>query len=154
MSSILPEIIERVLSDIERCTAELLEVLRDERQVLVARSLSELERLTAEKARLCQQLDAAVAGLGAVSLDEQIEALPPSWRSRLAPRREQLRALAAEVQKCNAVNGKIVHRSQQSVRELMHLMSGTDTEPLYSAQGYRAQGTPSGRSPGTAIAKA
>ncbi|HEX7035348.1 MAG TPA: flagellar export chaperone FlgN [Pseudomonadales bacterium] len=154
MSSPSPEIVERTLNDLERFTEELLEVLHDERQALVTRSLPDLERLTAEKARLCQQLDAAVAGLGALTLDQQIGALPAPCRGRLEPRRERLRELAAEVQKCNAVNGKIVHRSQQSVRELMHLMSGTDTEPLYSAQGYRAQGTSLGRSPGTAIAKA
>lgn len=154
MSSPSPETLERLIGDLECFTAELLEVLRGERQALVARSLSDLERLTAEKARLCQQLDTAVAGLGAITLDEQVAALPAPWRGRLEPRREQLRELAAEVQKCNAVNGKIVHRSQQSVRELMHLMSGTDTEPLYSAQGYRAPGTTLGRSSGTAIAKA
>ena len=154
MSVDSPEVLEKVIDEALQLANELFETLRGERQALVARALPELERLTAEKARLCRQLDAAAARLGPAPLGEQIAALPPTSRGRLEPKHQLLHELAARTRKWNAVNGKIVHRSQQLVRELMHLMSGTDTDPLYSAQGYRAQGTSLSRSPGTAIAKA
>lgn len=139
---------------IEQLSRELLDVLQRERRALVERTLAELDGLTAEKARLCSALDAAVAELGPTPLRRQIDEFPPSRRQVLEPVHQRLVELAAETQKCNAVNGKIVHRSQQSVRELMHLMSGTDTDPLYSSHGYRSQGPSLGRAPGPAITKA
>lgn len=154
MSADSPEILERVLDQALQLTGELLDALRRERQALVARTLPELEHITTEKARLCQELDSVLARLGPPPLGERIAALPHPWRERLEAGHRRLGELAAQTQKCNAVNGRIVHRSQQSVRELMHLMSGTDTDPLYSAQGYRAQGNSLSRTPGTAIAKA
>jgi flagellar biosynthesis/type III secretory pathway chaperone len=139
---------------LELLSRELLDVLARERQALVNRALPELDGITAEKARLCSNLDAAVADLGPIPLRRQIDAFPSSRRQTLEPMHQRLLDLAAETQKCNAVNGKIVHRSQQSVRELMHLMSGTDTDPLYSSQGYRSQGPSLGSTTGPAITKA
>jgi flagellar biosynthesis/type III secretory pathway chaperone len=87
-------------------------------------------------------------------LREQIAALPESVRLMLEPAHAHLLELATKTRECNAVNGKILRRSQQSIRELMHLMSGKDTDALYSEQGYTAQGQPPARSQGTAIARA
>ena len=127
----------------------LLEVLQDERQALIERSLPALQSLTDDKARLCTAMDVALADLGPVPLREQIATLPQDRRAMLEPLHARLLEAGRKIQEWNAVNGKIVHRSQQSVRELMYLMSGTDTDALYSAHGHSLT-----RSPGTAIAKA
>lgn len=154
MSENSPEVLDRIIQHLAELSLRLLDVLQSERRALIDRALPELEAATAEKGGLCRAIDAAAAELGPVPLRQQIDSVPAPHRARLTGGHERLQALVSDVQKCNAVNGKIVHRSQQSVRELMHLMSGTETDALYSAQGYKAQGPSLAGSPGTAIARA
>jgi flagellar biosynthesis/type III secretory pathway chaperone len=153
MSENTSEHLEGIIERVEQLSTTLLEVLHNERQALIARALPELQTLTDEKAELCGAMDAALADLGPTPLREQIAALPEARRTTLQLLHARLLESARSIQEWNAVNGKIVHRSQQSIRELMHLMSGTDTDALHSAL-YSAQGHSLTRSPGTAIAKA
>jgi flagellar biosynthesis/type III secretory pathway chaperone len=154
MSENSSEALKSYTQHVEELSARLLEVLHGEKVALVQRSLTELDAITAEKAELCVAIDSALASLGSTPLRGQIAALPEPDRVALEPAHARLVDLAGKTQECNAVNGKIVRRSQQSVRELMHLMSGKDTDALYSEQGYTAQGQPQARSQGTAIARA
>ncbi|MEZ5558418.1 MAG: flagellar protein FlgN [Pseudomonadales bacterium] len=127
----------------------LVEILQEERQALVDRSLPALGRITDAKLRACADLEHAVDVLGPVPLRERIAELPESARAKLEPLHTRLIELARLTQEYNTVNGKIVRRSQQSVRELINLMSGKDTELLYGDQGH----TVASRQ-GTAIARA
>lgn len=154
MSENSPEVLDRIIQRLAELSLRLRDVLQSERRALIDRAVPELEAVTAEKGNLCRTIDATVAELGPIPLRQQITALTEPDRARLAAAHEDLLALVRDVQNCNAVNGKIVHRSQQSVRALMHLMSGTETDALYSAQGYKAQGPSLAGAPGTAIARA
>lgn len=154
MSENLPENLKDAVQRLEELSGRLLVVLEAERQALVSRDLGELQTATGEKADLCAAIDTATAALGHTPLRAQISALPPEHRHALEPAHERLTNLVRRTQECNAVNGKVLHRSQQSVRELMHLMSGMDTGVLYSEQGYTDQGRTRSGAQGTAIAKA
>lgn len=154
MSENSSEVLDRIIQRLAELSLELLNVLQSERRALIDRALPKLEAITVEKGTLCRAIDAAAAELGPLPLRHQIAELAQPHRARLAAAHERLLELAGDVQKSNAVNGKIVHRSQQSVRELMRLMSGTETDALYSAQGYQAQRPSLAGAPGTAIARA
>lgn len=132
----------------------LLDLLDGERNALVARATDKLDALTARKAELCAAIESTAAELGARPLKEIIADLPASDRNRLEPLHVRLVTLVQRTQDLNAVNGKIIHRAQQSTRELMHLMSGTDTDTLYSGEGYTARGRRPGGPGGAAIARA
>ena len=141
--------VESTISSLLTLTDELNELLVREKAALIARDVPLLAELTEHKLLVCNQLDDATAALGDVPLGERIAGLAAPERERLEPLHRTLLERAAETQECNLVNGKIVHRSQQSVRELIQLMSGTDTETTY---GDRGQTQATGR--GSAIAEA
>jgi flagella synthesis protein FlgN len=128
---------------------ELAKILSAEKDALVSRDLDALAKLTETKQQLCSQIERQLQELGPEPLSKRIAALPDAQRRRLDPLHRTLVERASEIQNYNAVNGKIVRRSQQSVRELLNLMSGTDDGPLYGQQGQAL-----GSAQGTAIARA
>jgi flagella synthesis protein FlgN len=63
-------------------------------------------------------------------------------RGKLEPLHTLLTTLAWECRHYNAVNGKVIHRSRQSVAELARILSGTDADSTYTARGtQRPSGT-------------
>lgn len=148
------EELRHAVRQLTQLSGALLDALERERRALVERSLTALSSATAEKAELCAAIERAGADLGPTPLRQQIAVLPEAQRSTLEPEHEALSALVRETRDCNTVNGKVLRRSQQSVRELMHLMSGTDSDVVYSEHGYTPQGKPLAGSQGSAIAKA
>ena len=141
----LKELILKLTHSSERLT----EVLEAERAALVARDLPALAEVVAAKQAICQEIETLGEAFAATPLVEQIELAPESGRPELARLHSLLRACATRAQDYNAVNGKIVQRSQQSIRELMHLISGTDTDLLYGERGRT-----SATAKGSAIASA
>ena len=133
---------------IELCTA-LKDVLVVERQSLADRDLEALAQATEAKTSVCKQIDAAVAGLGSMPISQQLATLDPAEADAVAPLHSTLIALAEANRDYNAANGKIVHRSQQSVRELINMLSGSEAGLLYEQSGQTRV-----RSSGAAIAKA
>ena len=74
-------------------------------------------------------------------------------REILEPLHTLLTTLAWECRHYNAVNGKVIHRSRQSVAELARILSGTDADSIYTARGTQRpvgamSGALSGGSPG------
>lgn len=136
----------RALCELSSALADLLET---EREALVERDLEALRRVTEDKLRLCAGMDRQLQKMGPEPLSQRLGALPESSRAKLEPLHRTLLTEAARSRDSNAVNGKIIRRSQQSVRELLNLMSGTDTDLLYGEHGQaRAKGQ------GAAIARA
>ena len=142
-------LIERQLKTLIELSSNLNTVLNAERRSLAERDLQALAQATEEKTAVCRQIDTAVADLGPTPLSEQLAAQDPGLQRVLRPLHEKLTELAEVNRDYNAANGKILHRSQQSVRELISLLSGAEAEPLYEPSGQTAA-----RSHGSAIAKA
>lgn len=130
-------------------STQLVELLNAEKDALIDRDLEALTQLTHNKQQLCAQIEQQLHEMGPEPLSQRIAVLSETERRRLEPLHRTLVELARQTQDYNAVNGKIVRRSQQSVRELLNLMSGTDNGPLYGQQGHAL-----GSAQGTAIARA
>ncbi len=130
-------------------TQQLCEVLETERAALIARDQASLKDALEAKKTLCTETEGVMARLGDTPLAEQIAAYGAEASAELETLHSSLRLATERAQECNAVNGKIVMRSQQSVRELIHLVSGMDTELLYGEQGQTTA-----KAQGTAIARA
>ena len=116
----------------------LITLLNDERDALIHHDGERLESLSAEKLKVCNhislQLEASPA-LGqkiaqAAAADSQAE-------SEFDPSHVLLAQLATQARDYNLVNGKILHRSQQSVREILGIMSGQSIDGLYGQSGQQ-----------------
>jgi flagellar biosynthesis/type III secretory pathway chaperone len=141
--------IEVQISTLIELSEDLQAVLEQERSSLAERDLDALALATQRKTDLCGRIDAAVTALGPTPISEQLATLDKAQERRLQPLHTALVALAEANRNYNATNGKILHRSQQSVRELINMLSGTNSDVLYEQSGQTAA-----RATGTAIAKA
>ena len=142
-------LIEQQIHTLIEVSTELVNLLKAEKDALVDQDLEALAQLTETKQQLCAQIEQQLQEVGPEPMSQRIAGRPEAERRRLDPLHKTLIEFARQIQDYNAVNGKIVRRSQQSVRELLNLMSGTDNGPLYGQQGH-ALGSPQG----TAIARA
>lgn len=127
----------------------LCELLLAERRALVARDSALLQQIIDAKRSKCADIERQTTALGKTPLSDQICGANPGAIPELEHLHTSLLVKADQAQEYNAVNGKIVHRSQQSVRDLIHLISGMDAELLYGNQGQTMA-----TAKGTAIAKA
>jgi flagellar biosynthesis/type III secretory pathway chaperone len=130
--------------------SQLLDCLEEERGALRTRSLTALHAATEAKSLACAGIESALTGLGA-PLVELIEKVDAASRTRLDALHRQLRELAREAKDSNAVNGRIIHRSQQSVRDLINILGDNHQDELYGEHGV-FRSSLSGRS--SAIAQA
>jgi flagellar biosynthesis/type III secretory pathway chaperone len=141
--------IEERIQILTALTEQLNDVLALERAALTDRDLAALTEATDNKVTVCKQIESATRDLGPLPLSEQLASLDAVDRAALEPLHKKLVAVSEKSREYNAVNGKIVHRSQQSVRELIKLMSGTDADLLYGESGQTLV-----KAKRTAIAKA
>lgn len=113
---------------------ELLSCLELERSALRRRDLLNLHDATEAKARVCADIESSLSGFRE-PIPDLLEGLQTADRKRLDSLHTTLRELAREAQDSNAVNGKIIHRSQQSVRDLIAILGDTHRDVLYGEQG-------------------
>jgi flagellar biosynthesis/type III secretory pathway chaperone len=71
-----------------------------------------------------------------VPSDELRKLVPAEWDNLEAPH-TLLTTLARECRHYNAVNGKVIDRSRQSVAELARTLSGTNADSTYTARGIQ-----------------
>ncbi len=116
----------------------LIGTLEQERAALKAQSYTRLGEATEQKSAVCQQIEERLRVLPA-PLADLVEQAPAQDRQNLDAHHTRLCALAREAKDLNAVNGKIVHRSQRSVRELIGVLNGHDAYALYGAEGTSAR---------------
>jgi flagellar biosynthesis/type III secretory pathway chaperone len=111
--------------DLQASLVELEALLEIERQALKARDLALLQSNTEAKEAVVNEL-------------KQLATRAAADRSTL-PQGELLHKsmldLARQVRDSNLVNGKILHRSQQSVREAINVLSGKTLDGLYGHSG-------------------
>ena len=117
----------------------LIGTLEQEREALRNRSFELLGKATEQKLAVCQQIEASLQALPAPVAD-LIDGAPEDSQPELELHHTRLCELAREAKDLNAVNGKIISRSQQSVRELIGALNGHDAHALYGAQGTSARG--------------
>ena len=130
--------------------SELLNCLEAERGALRKRVLDALHDATEAKARTCANIEAALGEVGA-PLSDLIAGVDDASRPRLDALHRTLKELAREAKDSNTVNGRIIHRSQQSVRELIGILGDNHQDELYGEHGV-FRSSPSSR--GFAIAQA
>jgi len=133
-SELIATSLETRVNALTELFSHLLDCLESERTALRARSLDSLHDATETKARACASIESALGALGA-PLAELIEAVEPTSRTRLDALHRQVRELAREAKDSNAVNGRIIHRSQQSVRDLISILGDNHQDELYGEQG-------------------
>lgn len=144
-----PEQQKAALSELTTLSDDLCALLLQEREALVSSNRDGLKAIVDAKRAKCAEIERCTAALGTVPLREQIAQAEPGVVSELERLHKILLTRADQAQEYNAVNGKIVHRTQQSVRDLIHLISGKDADLLYSQQGQTMA-----TAKGTAIARA
>ena len=98
-------------------------LLESERAALIHRDLAAIEQISSAKREHCGQL---------ALLQRQYNQTPSLVRD---VDHDRLQHKAAKCLELNAVNGKIIQRTRQSVDELLQVLRGSETEPLYAANG-------------------
>ena len=121
----------------------LLDLLEQERSALTAHDGAALDSVVAEKNRVCQEIAAALAAAPELTERQNFDELDDDHKSLLN--------LAQLARDSNLVNGKILHRSQQSVREILSILSGKSLDGLYEQSGQQTAVPEPGS---TAIARA
>ena len=149
-----PQSVDALQSVLESLTGHyehLLAALDAERDALRVRDATALQLATENKRQLCVDIE-ALHGQFDTPLRDRIEAQPQPGREKLELLHTHLCTLAREAQDLNAVNGKIIGRSQQSVRELIGMLHGRDSHALYGAHGVAAAAQPAAAGPSIAQA--
>ncbi|MFK7912692.1 MAG: flagellar export chaperone FlgN [Pseudomonadales bacterium] len=141
--------IEFQLDTLIELFAHLHDHLISERAALRADDQELLRQAVAAKQQSLAAIHNASTELGTVPIKDLIAAAPVALRPKLEQRHSLLQQQAENAKEYNAVNGKIIARSQQSLQALMRLMSPGADALIYSERGgtSRASG-------GTAFAQA
>ncbi|NKB98054.1 MAG: hypothetical protein GKR90_06095 [Pseudomonadales bacterium] len=117
------------------------ETLSQERRALETRDVEVLTDCSNEKLRLCQALAAPEFS---ESLATSIQELEDDERTECELQHTNLLAQLTQIRDSNLVNGKILNRSQNSVREILHLLSGRSLDGLYGESGQPNSDTEAG----------
>lgn len=117
----------------------LKQTLADESDALDRRDPDALLAAAGAKQACAVQIgqleDQLARELGGTRLREMIPRLGANERAIVEPLHTSLTTLAWQCRHYNAVNGKVIHRSRQSVAELARILSGTDADSTYTARG-------------------
>ena len=129
--------------------AQLHDHLISERAALRADDQELLQQAVSAKQLSLSAIHTLSKALEALAVPERIAAAPAAERPELEQRHSLLIQQATNAKEYNAVNGKIIARSQQSIKALTQLLNPSADELIYSDRGET-----SGASGGTAFAKA
>lgn len=119
--------------------AELQKVLIAERAALRANDHGALAAVVERKQAVLSSIHSQTKELGPTPLQSLINGMPAEHLADLEQRHSLLLQQATNAREYNAVNGKIIARSQQSLQALIALTSGAADELVYSERG-EAQG--------------
>ena len=133
--------INATLQQLDSLITQLSDVLEAENALLNEpfsitniRSLSDaLEQTSATKVALCTQLN----NPDFFSLQDAIATLQGADQANCEARHKKLIDEAQRLQDSNLVNGKIIGRTQYVVREILHILSGSNAEGLYGQTGQQ-----------------
>ena len=123
--------VETSIAEVKRHLTSLTALLLEEREALGQRDAQLLADVTQRKEHRCDLLQQALANLS--SLAANLNDLPAANTAK-----QELLQLAQQAKESNLVNGKILHRSRQSLSELKQIICGNKLDGLYGESG-RAQ---------------
>ncbi len=132
------------LDQVGTLLATLAEALDAERQALAGHNSIALGTATQSKQQILDQLEPLASRLVAPQTSASIAALPAVSKAKVETHHKAVMTAARHAKDSNAVNGKIVTRSQQSLLELVHFMTGNTTAPTYSERGQVETGNAQG----------
>lgn len=142
MNPAMPTLSEQFQQNLQAqhdCAEQLLGVLGEEHQALMASDVDQLERVTrikSDAATRLQQLGATMNRLrGNQNLDTLLDAMP-------APARlwKQLRGLAARCQAANKDNAVLLAARESQLRQTLRALRPADTPELYGRGGHAGLG--------------
>lgn len=146
--SVNPQLVAAMLQRDLDAARQLQSLLDQERELLQARNHDTLpELITAKNAELAlldahaTERRALLESLGVEASTENWEALLQSSQALAAhlPLWRDLQAAIKQCQGLNEINGKLIGRSQQTIKRLLDLMRGNSSSPqLYTASGNTA----------------
>ena len=133
----------RLLDALTQHCESLARCLAAESDALGTRDLMQLGACAEEKERIARMVRASEKPLDELlagrSVSEFIACLGSSAQAELEARHARLKTLADGCRHQNAVNGKVIHRTRQSLAELARILSGQDADPIYTARGTKRQ---------------
>ena len=124
-----------ILSLLEQRADQLAKVLDDERLALEARDFDQLAHCAEEKLAACEALQADRFG---PVLTDTIASLPQEERVACASLHAAILKKIAALRGANLINGKVLNRSQHTLREIMNLINGRG-EPKNTLYGESGQ---------------
>lgn len=134
-AAVLRPLIERLIGDAN----ELVVALQSESDALTAADFQLIAAATTHKDNVTRALEHSQRSIETAlcgrSLRDTIATASTSVQAELEPLHTLLKARLEECRHRNAVNGKVVHRSRQSIAELSRILTGTHAAPTYSAAG-------------------
>ena len=142
MNPSMPSLSEQLHDNLQaqqQCAEQLLLVLKDEHNALLASDVAQLERVTqakGEAASRLQQLGATMNRLrGNQNFDALLAAMP-------APARvwKQLRGLAVQCQSANKDNAMLLASRETQLRQTLRALRPADSPELYGRAGRAGLG--------------
>ncbi|MEM1231606.1 MAG: flagellar export chaperone FlgN [Pseudomonadota bacterium] len=135
MAGLSKQQLEGLMERLIMLTTQLQEALIGEREALKADDAERLRSAVEEKQRTLRAMHDAGANLSLERLQRQLAALPEADRAKAESRHKLLEQLARTAKDYNAVNGKIVQRSQQSIKGLLTVLTSSGEALTYSDRG-------------------
>ena len=133
---------QSTLEELNNLLDTIQTVLLEEREALENRNVESLSQCTEQKNLVLESLSATKFG---TDLQAKIQELPEEQRTECETVHTETLSRLKEIQDFNLVNGKILNRSQNSVREILHLLSGRASDGLYGESGQPKNDTEAGR---------
>lgn len=153
--SVNPTLVSQMLDNDLTAAQTLLELLQQENELLKQRKHLELEAILQQKSEQLNVLDAHARERTALLQSLGLPNDSDGWLSYmqdspdLTPLIGKWQEIQRLVQQCNLQNdknGKLINRSQQTLRRLLDLVKGkTAGETLYNAQGATTSSSPTGQ---------
>ena len=135
---------EELATSLEEDFRTLIALLDTEREALINHDADALQSCVGKKNELCQQIAASLASPTGMTLARAIAGQSPEKPDTDHKSLATLVNLASSARDSNLVNGKILHRSQQSIREILTILSGKTLDGLYGHTGQQNSATPTG----------
>ena len=126
---------ESMLEAADELAERLVLIMASEREQLAKRNLEKLLATVEEKEQLLAML-AHFEGSGALQLNKlDLTEVDAPTRDRLAMLQARLRNRLVHCHETNQINGRLVHRAQQSLDEVLAILTGEHRSSTYGSSG-------------------
>ncbi|MCP8898645.1 flagella synthesis protein FlgN [Gilvimarinus xylanilyticus] len=143
--SVNPTLVQQMLEQDTHAATELLKLLNQESEILKQRDHEALQTLVTQKSEHISLLEAHAAERNALLKSLDLPANNNGWLAflqsdpqlaSLKPGYDSLNDTLSQCRERNEINGKLIGRSQQTLRKLLDLVKGqSPNADLYTATG-------------------